>query len=252
MHIEKAKLFHGKMAILSMVEYDNGILYAARRMTKNSKWALYSSKFGDDQKSFAKAKRIKVKQANNPRHFVPGDYIAETNELYFTTASNKHLAIAKGRLDGHELSDIQILSINDKNQNFAHPTLSKNGKTMILSSSMDGNMNLYQYAKDTFGTWFFERRILELESGYDEILPNLINDSTLIFSSNRDGGKGSFDLYITKAEKADFWGEPINLSEYNSAMDEFSYFQLDSLSGYFTTADTIYGSTGFYYFQHNN
>jgi len=114
MHIEKAKLFHGKMAILSMVKYNHGILYAARRMAKKSKWAMYYSEFGDDAHAFAKAKRIKIKtkQSENPKHFVPGDYNAETNELFFTTASNNHLAIAKGILDGDILSDIELLSMN--------------------------------------------------------------------------------------------------------------------------------------------
>lgn len=251
MHIEKAKLFQGKMAILSMVKYNNGILYAARRMTKKSKWAMYYSEFGDDAKSFAKAKRIKVKtkQSKNPRHFVPGDYNDETNELYFTTASNNHLAIAKGQLIGQELRDIELLSINDKEHNFAHPTLSSDGNTLILSSSIDGNMNLYQYSKNA-GFWTYERRILELESGYDEILPNLLNDSTLVFSSNREGGKGSFDLYIAKAESPNFWGEPVNLAELNTPNDEFSYFKIDTASGYFTLADTIYGSTDLYYYSH--
>ena len=250
-HIEKAKLFHGKMAILSMVEYDDGILFAARRMTKNSKWGMYSSKFGDTPTSFAKAKRIKIKtnQNKNPRHFVPGDFISSTQTLYFTTASHNHLAIAKGHLSEQELTDIELLPINDPDHNFAHPTLSADGKTMIISSSMDGNMNLYQYTRDDFGTWHLVRRILELESGYDEILPQLINDSTLVFSSNRDGGKGSFDLYFAQAEGPDFWGEPINLAEFNTAHDEFSYFQIDSISGYFTVADTIYGSTDFYFFS---
>ncbi len=249
-HIQKAKLFHSEMAILSICKYDNGFLYAARRMSKNSKWAMYYSEFGEDATSFAKAKRIKIKIKNskNPRHFVPGDFNPESQELYFTTASNDHLAIAKGHLSGLELTDIGLLSINDKNHNFAHPTLSSDGKSMILSASIDGNMNLYQYHLDA-GIWSYQRRILELESGYDEILPHLINDSTLVFSSNRDGGKGSFDLYLTKAERPDFWGEPINLSELNSQYDEFSYLPIDSTSGYFTSADTIFGSTGVYYFD---
>ncbi len=249
MHIEKAKLFHGKMAILSMVEYDDGILFAARRMTKNSKWGMYYSQYGGQPTNFAKAKRIKIKTPNKrPKHFVPGDFIPSSQTLYFTTASNNHLAIAKGHLTGQELTNIELLPMNNKEHNFAHPTLSSDGKTMIISSSIDGNMNLYQYHKDDTGSWNLARRILELESGYDEILPNLINDTTLVFSSNRDDGKGGFDLYLAQAESPDFWGEPTNLSEFNTANDEFSYFRIDSTSGYFTVADTIYGSTDFYYF----
>ena len=255
MHIKKVYLNHSRKAIISVVNYENGILYAARAMTKNSKWAMYYSKFGDDKPSFAKAKRIKIlDKLAGRRHFVPGTYLAETKELYFTTVSKAgkkdvRLAIAKGLLTGLELTDIELLPLNNPQFNFAHPTLSADGQQMIIASSMDGNMNLYQYTKDSTEQWAFNRRIIELESGYDEILPNLVNDSTLIFSSNRDGGKGSFDLYIAQAERPDFWGEPVNLAEFNGAKNEFSYFQLDSTSGYFTSADTIFGSTDFYYFD---
>ncbi len=255
-HIQQAQLSPSEKAVISMIPYQNGILYAQRSLAKNSKWGLYFSEFGQDHLSFAKAKRIKIlDKLAGRKHFVPGDYRAETKELFFTTVSkvghkNVHLAIAKGRLNDLQITDIQLLNINQKDFNFAHPTLYSDGRRMIISSSLDGNMNLYEYQQDSLGQWQLERRILELESGFDEILPHLINDSTLIFSSNRDGGKGSFDLYLAKAERPDFWGEPMNLSELNSQYDEFSYLPLDTASGYFTSADTIFGSTGFYYFDH--
>ncbi|HHB78552.1 MAG TPA: hypothetical protein ENK85_04905 [Saprospiraceae bacterium] len=255
MHIQKIKLNPSPKAIISIVKYQNGLLYAARPLVKNSKWAMYYSEFGEQQTSFAKAKRIKiVDKLAGRRHFVPGAYRPETKELYFTTVSkvgkkNVHLAIAKGTLSDLKLTDIELLNFNDPNHHYAHPTLFSDGRRMILSSSMDGNMNLYQFSKDSLGQWQLDRRILELESGYDEILPNLLNDSTLVFSSNRDTGKGSFDLYITRAERPDFWGAPKNLAEFNGHNDEFSYFQLDSTHGYFTSADTIFGSTDFLYFD---
>jgi len=59
-----------------------------------------------------------------------------------------------------------------------------------------------------------------ISSSSDDKCPFVYNN-TLIFTSDREGGFGGFDLYYSKF-KNNSWGEPINFgSEINSEFDEF-------------------------------
>jgi len=59
-----------------------------------------------------------------------------------------------------------------------------------------------------------------ISSKSDDKCPFVYNN-TLIFTSDREGGFGGFDLYYSKFEN-NSWGEPINFgSEINSEFDEF-------------------------------
>ena len=70
-----------------------------------------------------------------------------------------------------------------------------------------------------------------------------INDSTIIFSSNRPGGYGGYDLYISGIRDG-HWFKPVNLGPViNSAYDEISpYMTPDGRTLYFSSNST--GSIG--------
>ena len=78
-----------------------------------------------------------------------------------------------------------------------------------------------------------------LNSGYHETMPGISADGlTLCFGSDRAGGHGNFDLWVTKrATRNDAWGPPVNLGpSVNSSSPEYHpNFSSDSLSLYFAS-----------------
>lgn len=69
--------------------------------------------------------------------------------------------------------------------------------------------------------------------------PHFVNDNLVIFSSNRDGGYGGYDLYRME-KKAGVWQEPVNLgSKINTPADERSPFMCrDGITLYFASNDS--------------
>jgi len=78
-----------------------------------------------------------------------------------------------------------------------------------------------------------------LNSWYGEYMPGISADGvTLYFSSNRPGGHGNFDLWVTKrATRNDAWGPPVNLGPTvnSSSYDYHPNVSSDGLSLYFTS-----------------
>jgi len=76
-----------------------------------------------------------------------------------------------------------------------------------------------------------------INTEYDDAKPSISADGlTIYFGSNRPGGYGGFDLWMsTRATITDNWDAPVNLgSTINSSADEaFSYISTDGLELYF-------------------
>jgi len=97
-------------------------------------------------------------------------------------------------------------------------TLSRDGNYMILSmesNNTKGVEDLYVVRKKPDGSW--DRAInlgSQINTAFQEITPFLAEDNkTLFFASNRTGGQGSFDLYVSIRQDDLWrsWSEPVNL-----------------------------------------
>jgi tetratricopeptide (TPR) repeat protein len=141
--------------------------------------------------------------------------------------------------------------------NESHPSYSADGKMVAftrnniaederITSNGGLEMSLFLADVDADGNWL-NVKPYPYNSGSTGF-PSFGSDSkTLYFASNREGGKGGFDIY--KAElKGSFWGEPKNLgSNINSYGDEITpYFDGSTL--YFSS-DWHFGFGGYDVFR---
>ena len=113
-------------------------------------------------------------------------------------------------------------------------TISKNERFMILSLDgmySNGMDDLYvmEYVGDRW------THMANLGSGvntkYQEVSPYLaIDNKTLFFSSDRKGGKGGFDVYMTERLDDTWknWSKPVNVTEINTGESETSFCLIDT------------------------
>ena len=78
---------------------------------------------------------------------------------------------------------------------------------------------------------------------------SFINDTTLVFSSNRAGGQGGYDLYITGIRNG-LWFEPVNLGPaVNSEYDEINPFITPDGENLFFSSNNLNSIGGFDVFK---
>lgn len=81
--------------------------------------------------------------------------------------------------------------------------------------------SIYLSNKKTDGTWSVPEKLPYPINQECEKAPRIMADSrTLIFSSNRLGGKGGYDLYQTKLDDAGDWNTPVPLDFVNSELSD--------------------------------
>ncbi|HCT31476.1 MAG TPA: hypothetical protein DIW31_12295 [Bacteroidales bacterium] len=105
---------------------------------------------------------------------------------------------------------------------------SENGESVVLSRNDNDDYNLYvsKYDNDKKSWTQLERLPKEINGRSWETFGSLSRSGdTLYFSSNREGGFGGFDLYMSVKNSLGTWSNPINLgSEINTPLDESSPF----------------------------
>ena len=131
---------------------------------------------------------------------------------------------------------------------FLSACMSNNGKVIILAFSEKKNGtedNLYVTTLDNKGNWS-EPKPLNINSKDSDRTPHLSADnSTLYFSSNRKGGLGGYDIWMSKRLGKGWqqWSTPINMGpEINSEKDEMYYITEPSGEyAYFTSQQNSLG-----------
>ncbi|KXK37721.1 MAG: OmpA/MotB domain-containing protein [Bacteroidetes bacterium OLB9] len=189
------------------------------------------------------------KKINSDWHEGPMSYDLNTNRLFFTR-SNKDRKVLSTKADTFYLRILTAdlnkskpvvtpIEINVKNYSICHPSLSKDGKMMIFSSNQPGGrgkMDLYSAyfnGVEWTGVLNLGDRI---NTENNEIFPYLANDSILIFASDRPGGLGGLDMFVSVLRKGE-WSKPELLpTPLNSAYDDLGLIIRDNLrSGYFAS-----------------
>ncbi len=110
----------------------------------------------------------------------------------------------------------------------AYICLNFNQDTAYFSSNKDGNFDIYYLDKpadEDLTSWFnldyqVPVKVDSINSSYDDKCP-FIYKKILIFTSNRPGGLGGYDLYYSIMSNGN-WSSPVNLGpRINTQYDEY-------------------------------
>ncbi|GLU54734.1 TolB family protein [Dyadobacter frigoris] len=151
------------------------------------------------------------------------DSFGEKNDLMLFYADD-----SEGTLDIKHLTyggepDPEKFDILNSDKDDAYPTFSYNGEKIYFCSNRGGNFDIYEvtilrtsaehvtrenlvHPKD-----YSIRKMDELSSPYEDKCPYLLND-TMVFVSDRPGGKGGFDVYTSKLTNGK-WSAPVNAGD---------------------------------------
>ncbi|HOG20723.1 MAG TPA: hypothetical protein PKW37_09820, partial [Salinivirgaceae bacterium] len=124
-------------------------------------------------------------------------------------------------------------------------TIDMKGETIVFSSRRVGSVGGYDLFYVTLSgnqnSLSIKNISHEINSTYNEIYPQFIqNDSVLLFSSDRKGGFGGFDIYYSNRSITDSWSEALNFgSDINTEKNEVRFFTFDNgKKGIITRRDT--------------
>lgn len=132
-------------------------------------------------------------------------------------------------------------------------TMSADGKTLLLYMTPDKGSpynDIYVCFKAPNGTWTEPKSLGKTINlpGYDEMTPYLAPDGvTLYFSSDRPGGLGDNDIWLTKRLDKSWqkWSEPVNLGAPVNSEGWDAFFTLDAGGeyAYMSTSIDSYGES---------
>jgi OmpA-OmpF porin, OOP family len=127
-------------------------------------------------------------------------------------------------------------------------TYSKQTQTIYFARDIKHNSDIYQLKAEISDSGIIYLGIPEkcqtINSSYWDSEPSVTNDGkTLYFASNRPGGYGKSDIWVSQKDENGDWMTPENLGNIiNSASDEFAPFIFSDSSMLFFSSD---GHSGF-------
>ena len=202
-----------------------------------------------DSTSFGRPKLIKSERSNK-FNIGPLCFSPDGKTVYFTSevetgkmAANKnfrnHSGIFIAELSGTDLVSLRSFKYNDPTFDVGQPSISKDGKYIFFASDMpggSGGSDLY-YCELIKGEWSSPVNLgPKVNSTGAENYPFMHPSGKLYFTSDRPGGIGKLDVYVTSLSNG-FWDDPVLLPEpINSASDDFAFVaEADLQKGYFSS-----------------
>ena len=194
------------------------------------------------------------------------------NAVYWISPDNNRILIRGAFIDGDYVGNGVSLSYLKKNGNWSKPnalriknyekydrgrrsgaTMAHDGQTLLLYMTPEKgsyNNDIYVCFLQPDGSWSEPKTIgkkIDLPD-YDEMTPYLASDGeTLYFSSNRPGGLGDNDIWMTKRLDKTWqkWSEPVNLGSPINTPDWDAFFTLDAGGeyAYLTSGLNSYGES---------
>jgi outer membrane protein OmpA-like peptidoglycan-associated protein len=182
---------------------------------------------------------------NSKYHDAMVDFSPDMRHVYFTSNNyvdgvikSEGIKIFRATISsGGQWKDIITLPFNSDNYDTGHPSVSEDGKKLYFTSNMPGGFgdtDIYVVSINN-GHYGAPKNLgPTVNSKYKEYTPHVDGD-ILYFSSNRPGGIGKLDIYMTKLDES--IEEPINLGKpMNSKGDDISFIiDKETQKGYFSS-----------------
>ncbi len=157
---------------------------------------------------------------------------ADETLLLFMRANEKNIhhpqimMAEMGTDEWNEPVELQIESDDIKNKDVLLAGLSADGETVFLSIGTSNNRDLYTATIKGRSICELKKLNKEINSAYNEDAASLTPDGTkLYFTSDRPGGYGGYDIYVSKQNKKGEWDTPVNLGPtINTHFDERAPF----------------------------
>ncbi|MBX3043639.1 MAG: OmpA family protein [Candidatus Kapabacteria bacterium] len=241
---------------VSPVEFNSGKDDFNSNITQNGK-AIY---FTSDRKS-GKQKVFFVQEVNgkwqSPKEVVgaindgkeSGAVALTSDGQYMLFAAFEHEVGGFGRTDIYSAEKVNGKWTNVKNLGAninssawdSQPMISNDGNILLFVSDRPGGYggtDIYVSFKTANGWSKAENAGSIINSEYDEMTPVLgVDNTNFTFASNRPGGFGEFDIYVSKYKNNRF-DKPTNAGEpINSSADDFYYYSMpNSDVAYFSSS----------------
>jgi Tol biopolymer transport system component len=155
-----------------------------------------------------------------------------------------------------------VLSFCKLRFSYAHPTLSKDGKTLYFIANIRGGKETTKGGSDIFkvdvlgdNEYGDPKNLGSKVNSYSrEMFPFISADNTLYFASNRPGGYGGFDIYKSAMDENGVFVKAKKLPKpLNSVKDDFSLITFDNGTSGFLVSKRPKGKgdDDIYYFKTN-
>ena len=202
------------------------------------------------------------KNINSSYHEGPAHFDDKASVLYFTrtifdNVKNYGRDTISRRIykasERNDFSDVQLLSLGNEKVSACHPTLFQSRPHMIFAANYEEDsmkMDLY-LAEEKSNSWSMVSALEGVNSPANEVFPFLLHDTLLFFASDRPGGLGGYDIYLSAYYQGK-WEEPVALPyPFNTTFDDLGLiYNSKTNTGYFSSTrsggqgkDDIYSFT---------
>jgi len=154
-----------------------------------------------------------------------------THNYHDNSADPSVIASNWSSLENKEFTDPQPISFLNSPADDAYPTFDKNYSSIYFTSNRTGSFDIYKAILPTIAPSELQaqlpalanvpiERVADLSSTADDKCPFIL-DNMLVFTSNRPGGFGGYDLYYSQWD-GNRWSAPVNFgARVNTASDEY-------------------------------
>ncbi|MCC5920812.1 MAG: OmpA family protein [Cyclobacteriaceae bacterium] len=215
-------------------------------------WKLFYTRLGSDGKWSEPSPIKKVNAVGDSLDLIGGPTISyDGNELYFFASFKGGYGAEDIYLSKREGDDWGIPvnlgpPINTaKYEGF--PSISPDGNTLYFirqNPAIEDRVcyQIYVSHKDENQNWSEAETLPYPINLSCEKAPRIMADNkTLIFASDREGGRGGYDLYQTQQDEDGEWSDPVNLDFVNTpGNDQFACISAAGDVMYFNTMNGIY------------
>jgi peptidoglycan-associated lipoprotein len=214
------------------------------RLDKKSKWST----------------PVPVESLNSEFEDGTACFSSDYTEIYFTRCEagkreKKGCVIMYSKKTGDSWSKPQDLKILPDSMVAAHPALSDDGLTLYFVSDMPGGSGLKDIYVSTNGgdnsSWSTPRNLgPDINTGGNELFPNVRDDGNLYFASDGRIGMGGLDIFKAVPQPDGSWVVTNMKSPINSSADDFGIsFEKGNERGLFSSTRKGKGDDELYTFE---